>query len=356
MVAHENIGASEQLNAPLVCSIILAGGSGERLWPLSRKHRPKQFLSIDQQCSLLEATVERMQQFIEPERTWIICAQNHAEHISPLADQQIANVVIEPTARNTAPAVYLACRMLESLYPLVDPVVFIAPSDHYIPNAQTFAAFASHVIDVAANENKIVLLGVRPSFPATTYGYIEYAEQASFPYAVTKFHEKPSQEVAQQYVASEHFLWNAGMVCARISVLLSEFELHAPELAAAVDAYAQGEGSYEKAPSISFDHAVLEKSSKLAVFPVDFIWSDVGSLDTFLSLREQYGNQETSVIAVDAQNNVVDVEHKLVALVGVEDLCIVERDGILLIAKKDETEKIKTVLETLKQNNASEYL
>ncbi len=355
MTAQKNFSVADPANDP-VCSIILAGGSGERLWPLSRQHRPKQFLSIDHEKSLLEATIDRMQQFISPERTWIVCAQNHVEHITHLAEEQIANVVVEPVGRNTAPAVYLVCRMLEALYPHSDPIVFIAPSDHYIPNIATFSAFASHAIDVAAFEDKIVLLGVRPAYPATSYGYIEYKNQQTFPHAVNTFHEKPTLEVAQEYLAQGNFLWNAGMVCARVSVLLGEFAHHAPDVVSTIDAYAQEAKPYELAPSISLDHAILEKSSKLAVFPVDFIWSDVGSLDTFVSLREQYAAPRTSVIPVDAKNNVVDVEHKLVALVGVDDLCIVERDGILLVAKRDETEKIKTVLETLKQNNASEYL
>lgn len=336
-----------------VYALLLAGGNGERLWPLSRRARPKQLLSLEEQQSLLEEAVARVAPLVPQDNMWVVTTEQQLEYIAPVVHDTVGFIMTEPELKNTGAAILLNSFVIQAHDPAALVAVF--PTDHYIPDAKKFHDFMVHVIDSARITQKIVILGLKPTYAATSYGYMEYDEKSkSVPYKVKRFVEKPSEARAQKFLASPYSLWNTGIFCAPVSVLIDEFEHHAPELFEAVKAYWLDGEPYSKVPSISIDYAVMKKSKKLSVLPAHLAWSDVGSLDTYLSLCST--QQETQLVEVDSQNNLVNVREKLVALIGIEDLCIIQVDDILLVAKRNETDKVKLVLDTLKQNNFDEYL
>lgn len=334
-------------------ALLLAGGSGERLWPLSRRSKPKQLLEING-YSLLEHTVERVEPLFAPEQIQIITTEQHAQAIQNVIGTRVGSLCIEPVGRNTAPAIYLGAVTLREKV-TGDPVIAVMPTDHYIDAPQAFSDFLVHALDSARMQDALILLGIEPTWAATGYGYIEYHPGEMAPYAVRRFHEKPQQKQAEEYVAAKNFLWNSGMLCARLSVLLHAFEKNAPEIVHTVDAYRKGTGAYAAAPSISNDYALLEKSKNLLVLPAQFPWCDVGSLETFLALTGRGKNQQ-EVIEIDSHNNFFSVKDGVIALVGVEDLCIVQTEGILFITKRGQTERVRAVVEQLKLRNKEQYL
>jgi len=269
--------------------VILAGGSGKRLWPLSTPERPKQFLPL-QGTTLLETTVNRMAQVAASAVQMVVTTAMYADAVKKLVGHKIAQVVVEPLARNTAPAILLACKEIQQQ--AVDPVMICVPADHYIRETDRFVATVQAAVAYAKEHENIVLIGIQPTEPATTYGYIEpeytAGEQKIFP--VKRFHEKPTQSVAERYVQSGMW-WNSGIVCARSSVLMREFQLHAPALVDAID-------TYETVPACSIDYAVLEKSSTVVVIKGDFFWSDVGSLETFTAAA---GEQTVATLLAQAE-------------------------------------------------------
>lgn len=337
-----------------VYAIVLAGGSGERLWPLSRRNQPKQLLALEAHQTLLEDTIERIAPVVHQDHIWVVTTQQYMNAIAALVQHKVGIITLEPSPRNTAPAILLACFSIYAQDP--EALVVVLPSDHYIPARDTFIEFVTHALDCATQTDRIVMLGAQPTYPATGYGYIEYNPQQSYPCDVIKFHEKPSLAVAQAYLHSGRMLWNIGIFCAQVQVLLEEFEQLVPDVYKTVRAYWIEGQPYEQVPAIAVDYAIMEKSARLAVLPANFVWYDVGNLNSYLSLRSHYKKFESEIIAVDSHNNLIEVQHDLVALIGVDNLCIVQVDGILLIAKRDETEKVKQVLETLRQHNADEYL
>ena len=335
--------------------ILLAGGGGERLWPLSRRNKPKQLLTLDEQSTLVQQTVARIAPLVKREHIWIVTAACYEHDLRVLIGDDVGLFVVEPTARNTAAAVMLSCLMLQVLDP--EATVLILPTDHYIPSVEKFNEFVSHAIDCAKTSEDIILFGVRPTYPATGYGYITYDKnKEAVPYPVSAFHEKPVEAVAQQLIDTGSSLWNIGIFCGRVSILVREAEKHAPDIFKAVSSYWLEGTAYDTIPSLSFDHAVIEKSTSLSVLPVDLVWCDVGNLTSFLSLQQRTRQNAPAVVAIDSQNNLIDVENKLVALIGIKDVCVVQVGAVLLIARRDETEKVKQVLEVLKYNKFDEYL
>lgn len=342
-----------------VYCVILAGGSGERLWPLSRVRLPKQLLVVGSDRTLLDQAIDRVSGLVPSSNIWVSTTQQHADRIADVVGHRIGNIVIEPGSRNTGPAILYCCMELYKHDP--HAVVAFLPADPFIPMNAHFADFLEHALDYVCNHDHIALLGLKPRYPATGYGYIEFDKQAQevshdglIP--VKKFHEKPSFQVAQDYIAAGNMLWNAGMFCGKAGVFLEEFEKHAPEMFAGVQAFMQGAGRYEDVISDSIDYAIMEKSNRISVLPVDFPWCDVGNVEVFLSIKEQSQQQASNVVSIDAKGNLVDAPGKLVALVGVEDLCIVDTGDTLLVVKRQEAEKVKQVVKALKEMQAHEYL
>lgn len=331
--------------------VIMAGGSGERLWPLSRRRRPKQTLPFKDHQSLLEKTIERVEMLAPLEQRIVITAQDQAASIESSIGHLVGHIVAEPVARNTAAAFILAAYLVHQEDP--DAVIMFTPSDHYIPQTEKYVGFMQHAFDVAGTSSDLVLLGLTPHYPATGYGYIVPKKQEGFPVPVERFHEKPSFDTAEQYCQAG-YLWNSGIIVARASVFLETAQQTAPDVCAAIAAYIEEDASYEAVPKISVDYAILEKAHNCVVLPADLVWCDVGNLETFLSLKDQ--QHEANVVSIDSKNNLVEVEDMLVALVGMENVCVVQNDNILLVVNRDQVEKVKMVLDVLKTEQYEEYI
>lgn len=337
-------------------TIILAGGSGERLWPLSRQLLPKQLLPFNDNSSLLAMTLDRIAPLVAKERRWIITTGLQEPSITKAVGDKVETILAEPAARNTAPAIAWACLKLYQHDP--DAVALFLSADHYIPDQHLFLSDIAKAAQHAQQNDAITLLGIKPTSAATGYGYIEYIHSDSQElHTVKNFHEKPSPEKANLYLAKNNMLWNTGIFCGTIRTFIKEFEIHAPELLAHVKHFMDGTIEYEAIEKISFDNAVMEKSNVTSVLPATFAWSDVGNLDVFLSLQDQTQEANKFVSTLDAHNNLVhSTSQKHVALIGVDDLCVVETHDALLITKRADVEKVKTILQQIRSAEKTELL
>ncbi len=359
LLAIYSIVQAQQVNNHAY-AVILAGGSGERLWPLSRQNKPKQLLSVAQDGTLLDQAIDRIMDYIPKENIWISTTTKFTKIIDQYVGTRIGTISAEPSPRNTGPAILLTVMKIAQVDP--QAVVMFVPADPFIPRAQNsnFLLSVKKAIDFAQAHDCIALLGVMPSSPSTGYGYIEHelineANKDSL-LKIISFREKPSYEKACQYVQQGNMLWNMGMFCSKVSVFIEEFKTYAPDIYTAVSAYLQGQGTYEEAPNTSIDYAVIEKSTKTYVLPMELTWYDVGNLQVFLSLKQQHEGLKTELISVDSTNNLVDIPDMTVALVGVHNLCITKKDNILVIAKDTSTEQIRDVVKQLKKENKQRYL
>ncbi|MCR4297785.1 MAG: mannose-1-phosphate guanylyltransferase/mannose-6-phosphate isomerase [Gallionella sp.] len=372
-----------------VHAVILAGGSGSRLWPLSRQQLPKQFLVLDGDASLLQTTIARLSPAIDAGSVLIVTQESHAkgEAYHALLPYQ---TLFEPIGRNTAPAIALAAAYL--MAEGGDPVMVVLPADHIIKDEAQFRAHLDIAIQ-AAQDGKLVTFGIRPTRPDTGFGYIKVrglraegrglsgkaARSSTQPsalspqpciYEVERFTEKPDHAAAERFLKEGDYYWNSGMFVWRASVILAEIERHLPAvhqivqtiLAESRDAetFRQAvEKHFAAMPSISIDYGVLEKSDRVLLIPCDIGWNDVGSWQAVheISAKDENGNAlQGNVIAVDCRNNLIRAEKRLVAAIGVEDLCVVETADAVLISKSDQTQRVREVVEVLHERGATEHI
>lgn len=331
--------------------VILAGGSGERLWPLSSPARPKQLIPFVKGSCLLELTIQRIQSLVRSKNHLMVVTNADQQDLVKKIVGKQGTVIAEPVGRNTAASVILSA--LELYEKNADEVMVVLPSDHFIPEPEKVNALLMAATAYAQCYDRIVLLGLKPTFPSTGYGYIQYALQQQTQgwmcYDVEKFHEKPDKENAESYVSNGSMVWNVGMFVGKVKTFIQEFEAHAPELLADVKAYKAGQKEYADIQSVSIDHAVMEKSKNLSVFPADFGWHDVGTLTTFLSLKMKYEQKgSTEVVNVNGADNVAYAGKKTVAFVGVSNLCLVESDNEIVIVAQDSVESVRQVLKELR--------
>lgn len=339
-------------------AVILAGGSGERLWPLSRKQQPKQLIPFLNGKSLLEQTIDRVLPLVE-NKLHIVVVTNQAQEplIKSLVGDQVGMIIAEPTARNTGPAILLACHKI--MQEDNEALVLVLPSDAFIPDLKAFAQAIKPALEYAVQSKNIAVFGLTPTAPATGYGYIQADTQKMIEgggFSVAKFHEKPDRVRAEKYMQQGNMYWNIGIFAARVHVFIEEFKTCAPEIADAVQRYMVNAGFYEDAPSISIDYAVMEKSFHVVVFPVNFVWNDVGNLRVFLELQGLHTSGQpgsVEVLSLDGMNNLAKTNKKIVACIGVSDLCIVETEDVLLIVKKDRAEDVKKILAQVKVSHQS---
>ncbi len=390
------------MNNSQVNAVILAGGSGSRLWPMSRQNLPKQFLALNGETTLLQTTINRLSPTIAAKDVLIVTQEAHAkgEAYHALLPYQS---LFEPIGRNTAPAIALAAAYLTLSGQ--DPVMVVLPADHIIKDEVRFRAHLDIAIRAAESGN-LVTFGIQPTRPDTGFGYIKTGlrtkgqgqsgeaiglrtegrglsdktttgsaqssvlDTQSCMYAVERFTEKPDLNTAERFLEEGGYYWNSGMFVWRASVILAEIQKYLPAVYQVVQtilAEGRADSNFQKSvekhfatmPSISIDYGVLEKSDRVTLMPCDIGWNDVGSWQAVheISDHDEQGNAlQGNVIAVDCKNSLIRSEKRLVAAIGVEDLCIIETADAVLISKSDQSQRVREVVDALHQKGATEHI
>lgn len=345
-------------------SVILAGGSGTRLWPYSRQNFPKQFLQLTGNKSLLQMTAERLSTLSPLEEIYVVAGEQYKftiiDHLCQLFGCEFSNLILEPTARNTAPAIALTVKyLLEKGY---DPetVVFFSPSDHVIQPVSLFTE-AVRAVEKDARTH-IVTFGVVPSKPETGYGYIELGKQKrDHLYTVQRFVEKPNKETAEKYVQSGSYMWNSGMFLFSLKVILDAFKKYMPELYQVITSqtYTQMITHYHELPHISIDYGVMEKADNILCSTLNISWNDVGSWDSVYELfpLDEHGNATSgNVVCLETKKSLVLSKKHLTALIGINDLIVVETEDAILIANRNQTQKVKDMVQMLASQKRPEVI
>jgi mannose-1-phosphate guanylyltransferase len=354
--------------------LILAGGRGTRFWPRSRRAEAKQVLNVVGENSLIQNTVERLRPVIPPERIWVLTNEHLREKIiAQLPEVPARQIIAEPEQRNTAPAIGLAAHILQSIDP--DAVMGVFPSDHVIADAGTYLRMLEPVFQ-AAEQGKIAVLGIRPRWAETGYGYIQFPEgqqpDPSVCVTVAQFHEKPDDETAKKYLAAGNYYWNAGMFFGRAGMLLDALRTYLPKLAtllAGLPGFEHPDFAtcvktvFPLCDSVSIDFGVIEKAAvdgNVVGLPCpEFGWNDVGSWNAVYELldRDSDGNSVRSpLLASKSTGNYVDASGKLVALLGVKDLIVVDTPDALLVADRKCAQEVGDLVKLLEKAGRKDLL
>lgn len=345
--------------------IILAGGSGSRLWPLSRELYPKQLLNIISDKSLLQSTFERLTHCMDKSNILSITNTKHASNVKMQIQELTENPIVlsEPVAKNTAPAIALAAKyILQKTNE--DPIILVVPSDHLIKDNEKFLATVKKG-EKLAQEGYIVTFGIQPDYPETGYGYINTLKPLEVGYKVKEFVEKPDFETAKSYLKAGTYYWNSGIFMFKASVMMKEFEKLAPEIAKITNSvdFINSKDipfvEFDKMPSISIDYAIMEKSDKIALLKLESDWNDLGSWKSIYDVSNKDENNNVfvgHVIDEGSKNSFVYASSKLVTTIGLEDTIIIETEDAILACKKDKTQDVKRIYETLKKQNDDTHL
>jgi mannose-1-phosphate guanylyltransferase len=356
--------------------VIMAGGSGTRFWPLSRRNRPKQFLALAGDEPLLAATVTRLPPLARARETFVVCGPAHAaaaRRMLPRLPEQ--NFIVEPCARNTAPCVGLAALHVARRDPR--GVMAMLPADHHIARPAAFREAVASAADLA-QRGAIATIGIKPSRPETGYGYLKIGPRLAArgrkgkgaAHKVERFVEKPDVVTAARYLADGGYLWNSGIFAFRADVILEEIRRAMPVLGEQLDAIGAAFGTpaykrtlariFPECPSISIDYGVMEKSKRIAVVPADFGWSDVGSFAALGDVRttDRLGNvAEGDAVLVDAHNAVVLAKGgRPVAVVGIDDVVVVDAGDAVLVCRRDRAQDVRQAVEELARRGRDEVL
>ncbi len=341
--------------------IILAGGGGTRLFPLSRKSRPKQFLNVDNDLSLLGETIVRFRNMIRPDDIVVVTNKDYVHHVRTELQSckaEAAHIVEEPMARNTAPAIALAVQYCKDVLGAADDeVVFISTSDHILRPALAFQSAVNKAAAFAEKGN-FVTFGICPTGPETGFGYIETGEELGGAVRTTSFQEKPDRETAERYLSQGNYYWNSGMFAFTIGCYLGELKSYAPEVFAKIrPTYQETMEQFGDMPDISIDYAVAEHSRLGVTIPLKLYWNDVGSWDAIYEVleKDESGNAiKGDAIAIDCKDNLIFGQSRLIAGIGLKDVMIVETDDVILVAQKGESQKVKDLVNTLKRRGRKE--
>lgn len=341
--------------------IILAGGGGTRLFPLSRTKYPKQFLSLNGEDSLLAQAVNRFLPVVRPSDILIVTNQEYVHHVKnelEVCGASEAHVVLEPTARNTAPAIALAMKYCqEKLGSPEDEVLFVSPSDHIIRPVGLFVEAVRKAAE-AARDNKVVTLGIRPDHPEPGYGYIKTGDAYQQGYIVDSFKEKPDRQTAEEYVAADNYYWNSGMFAFTLETFLAELKAFEPGIFALLQqSYQEVVATFTEMPSISIDYAVAERSQRVAMLPLTAYWNDIGSWDAIYDVMEKDadGNAlQGDCLPLNCKNSLFMGHSRLIAGIGLDDLLVAETDDVIVVAKKGESQQVKDLVQELKARKRKE--
>ena len=358
-----------------IVPVILLGGSGTRLWPVSRKNHPKQFLNLTGDQTLLQATLSRLDDIESLDSSIIICNEEHrfttAEQLTEM-NRELGDIILESVSKNTAPAVAIGA--LRALQNHDDALLLVLPADHVIRNTSAFVE-AVEIAARAAIDNKLVTFGIVPNKPETGYGYLKRGKKIESSsenddkiYKVEKFVEKPCLKTAKEYIDSGNYYWNSGMFLFKASVFLKELSQFQPNIVKSctesleksdhdLDFIRLDKQSFTQCPSDSIDYAVMEKTKNVVTVPLDADWNDVGSWDALWEIEKKGTDGNVTrgdVLTHDSHNCLIHAEHKLVTLVGVDEMIVIETKDAVLVAAKDKVQDVKTIVEKLRSDNRSE--
>lgn len=356
----------------MILPVIMAGGTGSRLWPLSRELYPKQFLSLSGDQTMLQQTIARLNG-VEHSAPILICNEEHrfiAAEQMRLGGFNHDGIILEPVGRNTAPAIALAA--LHAMHHTTqgeESLLLVLAADHIIENVIEFHSAINNAIP-HAQQGQLVTFGIVPTSPETGYGYINAGNALDNAFTVSKFVEKPDLETAQGYLDSGEYYWNSGMFLFKASTYIAALKEHAPEMLAVCEEAMQAPSEdrdfirvdkdvFETCPDDSVDYAVMEKSENVVVVPMDAGWSDVGSWSALWDVSQKDENNNVShgdVLHAGSTNSYCYAEHKLIATVGVDNLVIVETKDAILVANKDKVQDVKTIVNQLKDAGRSEQI
>lgn len=353
-------------------AVIMAGGQGTRFWPKSRKSKPKQFLDIIGNETMIRKTIERLTPVIPKENIYAVVNASHLQDTIGQTDLLEDNIIVEPIGRNTAPCIGLAALYIQRKDP--EGVMVALPADHYIEDQKAFLKILLLAKKVAISKGYLVTLGTEPKYPATGFGYIEKGEllgksDSKEFFKVRRFTEKPDLSTAIEFLANGNFLWNSGIFVWKVSAILEQIKTHLPSLynglmnirgAIGTDQEREAISEvYSNIESISIDYGVMEKSNITAVIPSDFGWNDVGSwasLDEVLPKDKDGNILIGKCISLETKDTVVYSKDKLIATLGLNGIVVVDTEDAILISRKDKCQDVKKIVERLQKEGMEEYL
>jgi mannose-1-phosphate guanylyltransferase len=351
----------------MLIPVVMAGGSGTRLWPLSRRMLPKQFLKLGGEHSMLQQTLLRLDG-ISTSAPVVVCNEEHrflAEEQLLQIEQLEKQILLEPVGRNTAPAI--AAAALQAMKQEQDPTLLVLPADHIIADIDAFHA-AIREAEALAQQDLLVTFGIVPTAAETGYGYVKRGESCGQGFKVSQFVEKPNLQKAQEYLAAGDFYWNSGMFLFRASVFLEELRRFRPDIEEACRAAVEkgrkdlgffrlDEQSFSACPAESIDYAVMEKSDRSAVVPLDAGWNDVGSWSALWELDAKDENNNAvhgDVLTFDTTNSLVHAQNRLVTTVGLDGMIVIETKDAVLVADKSQSQEVKRIIEDLRAKERPE--
>lgn len=354
-------------------TLIMAGGSGTRFWPRSKAAKPKQYLNLFGNDSLLQSTIKRFSTFTETDNIYVVSGKSQAavlEEQTPMLPK--ANLIYEPVGKNTLPCIGLAAMFAEKENP--DGVMVVTPSDHLIENDELFRDTVLAAVKIAEERNGIVTVGITPTYPATGYGYVKTAEEITGSdkirqFKVERFVEKPNEETAANYLKQGGFYWNSGMFIFKIPVFIDAMKQFAPALYSDLRKIQAelGKASFDQTldtiysaiEGISVDYGIMEHAKNIYLVEGNFVWNDLGSWESVYLTAEKDENGNAGAgesVIIDSKNSYIYSETGIIALVGLDDVIVVQDGNTTLVCKRDKAEEIKKVVDRLKAENKNQYL
>ncbi len=356
-----------------ISTVILAGGGGTRFWPLSRQNMPKQLLNISGNDVMINETISRCEGLVSPLDTFVITNKSQTELLKQILIPEVPteNILIEPFARNTSACILYSALMLKKRFG--DCIMVVLPSDHYISDADGFRSTLYRACQVASESDKLITIGIKPTFPSTGYGYISYNPQITSnfngAYEVQEFVEKPDFKRAKHYFESGNYMWNSGMFVWKVSSIIDNFKRFLPRIFSNFTdfEYSMGtekekqclENVYKHVQSISIDYGIMERSDDVLVVPGDFGWNDVGSWDALGSIfpTDDCGNiVKAKHAGINTKNSIIFSNDRLITTIDIDNLIIADSGDAILICPKDKAQDVKKIVDLLKEKDMNEYI